>query len=233
MSARKQANFRLDTDLLEALKAQARFEGVDATDIVTKAIARYLADPDESTITTEAPYATQADLAELSNRIADRIAKLEAEVAKVLTAAQSRPASTTPRTTPIAGTYRTEPTKSAAVPESESEVTSAEILPKLPDLHVQTPQKYPTPVVEASSGVRGDRPSDPKTVERVEVGVKPGDEKGISQKDLCLRLGMTPIKASNIGRDIPTHFGIDSKTYLERATGWRLQGRKWYPPNSD
>lgn len=107
---------------------------------------------------------------------------------------------------------------------------SAEILPKVPDSAIQSPQKQPKPVVEPSSGVSGDRASSPKTVERVEVEVKTGDEKGISQKDLCLRLGMTPIKASNIGRDIPTHFGIDSKTYLERATGWQLRGRRWYPP---
>ncbi|MGD1850950.1 MAG: hypothetical protein ACFCBU_10195 [Cyanophyceae cyanobacterium] len=53
----------------------------------------------------------------------------------------------------------------------------------------------------------------------------PGDTQGITQAELCDRYGLG---AANIVRTAKAA-GQTSQEYLESKTGWRRQGRKWYP----
>lgn len=85
---KKLVSYRLDPELIEALKARAKSDGKDQTEVVEIALKMYLGLPVEKITTVSPSPALESRIAEIENRIAEvavlkeRVRALESELGK-------------------------------------------------------------------------------------------------------------------------------------------------------
>jgi uncharacterized protein (DUF1778 family) len=77
MADRTQINFRIDNDLLEAVKEKCETEGVTQTDFIINAIKAALGIASSISESTDLDKLIEAKLAPIEQRLLDRIAALE------------------------------------------------------------------------------------------------------------------------------------------------------------